>query len=906
MNKTIFDHREYKFIKIKNELKSIIIKDDKTNIASCCLAVGCGYYDEEIQGLAHFLEHMLFMGSKKYPNEDEYFKFISENGGTSNAYTTGDLTSYYFEINNNKLFECLDMLANFFIEPLLNKEAIDREINAVDSEHKKNINNDNWRTIQLIRNNIKDNHYAHGFSTGSVETLKIKNIYEKLCDFYNNYYSANNMYLIVIGNYDLNIMENKINEIFSLIPNKNVIKNRSKELPFNLPISIKATPIKKEHSLKYVFQIPKTKEDYKNKLMEFINYILLNENEDTMVCLLKNNNLAYSINGGIIEELSDYYLYILEIILTEKGINNIKEIEKIIQKYINLIFSNNKNLNKLYQQFKTIKQNSMNLFEITNNTDYIVNLCDTWCRNSHIPIDKILISNFFLDDNESLLEINKYYNYFCQKMTLIFSPNFINKEWNIDKWYGIKYKKYDQNILFCIKPLNLNLDLPKKNIFLDKIQVNKQNQKKEGIYPEIILEDKGIKVYHKYEINYDIPNIYFSLFIYINDLFVSHNNLNNYIYYVIKLECLNLIFNTLFYNVGEAGYNISLKLKNWGIKCVAYGYYQKFEKIIKLIRQIITLINKDNISEDVFNKIIDKLINKYENYKFLEPYLLVKNNSKNHIEYNNISEDLILNIIKKIKYNDFINHHKYLNNPTNYMTIFINGYCSKNDAIKFSKIIYDAYDKEKLNKLDKIEKINNYINLIPKNKEYIKQNYNINDSNSSVLYNIYIGNILDLKKYILLKMAHMIVSKEFFNILRTQQQLGYICKSYIRFMGEPTNYHIYYNLLIQSNHKDVETIKERINNFIHIIKNNIINHNKLLNHKIMETLKKNIIDELEKPFTNLLEDSLYYQEIIMIFENNKNIKKDLINLTNNLNKEDLINFIIHDLFNLFDIFAINK
>jgi len=64
--------------------------------------VNVGMLDEpsDREGLAHFLEHMLFLGTEKYPNYDEYDKFLSQNSGFSNAYTTHLETNYYFDCSN--------------------------------------------------------------------------------------------------------------------------------------------------------------------------------------------------------------------------------------------------------------------------------------------------------------------------------------------------------------------------------------------------------------------------------------------------------------------------------------------------------------------------------------------------------------------------------------------------------------------------------------------------------------------------------------------------------------------------------------------------------------------------------------------------------------------------------------
>lgn len=62
----------------------------------------------ELPGLAHFLEHMLFLGTEKYPEENDYSKYLAENGGSSNAYTARDHTNYYFDVSPSALKGALD------------------------------------------------------------------------------------------------------------------------------------------------------------------------------------------------------------------------------------------------------------------------------------------------------------------------------------------------------------------------------------------------------------------------------------------------------------------------------------------------------------------------------------------------------------------------------------------------------------------------------------------------------------------------------------------------------------------------------------------------------------------------------------------------------------------------------
>ncbi|CAN4107215.1 unnamed protein product [Withania somnifera] len=129
------DKRDYRRIVLPNNLEILLISDTETDkcAASMNVCVGAFSDPEGLEGLAHFLEHMLFYASEKYPIEDSYSKYITENGGSTNAFTSSKDTNYYFEVNADGFDEALDRFAQFFIKPLMSADATTREIKAVDS-----------------------------------------------------------------------------------------------------------------------------------------------------------------------------------------------------------------------------------------------------------------------------------------------------------------------------------------------------------------------------------------------------------------------------------------------------------------------------------------------------------------------------------------------------------------------------------------------------------------------------------------------------------------------------------------------------------------------------------------------------------------------------------------------------
>jgi len=148
-------------MKLENEMKVMLVHDEEVEKSAVCLFVGSGSLcdpqgkeegTKKIDGLAHFCEHMLFLGTKKYPIENTYKKFVKKNGGLSNAATGEDYTYYYFDVKNDHFAEGLEILCQFFKEPLFTETCTDREMNAVDNEYKMRLSNETRALIQIEKN----------------------------------------------------------------------------------------------------------------------------------------------------------------------------------------------------------------------------------------------------------------------------------------------------------------------------------------------------------------------------------------------------------------------------------------------------------------------------------------------------------------------------------------------------------------------------------------------------------------------------------------------------------------------------------------------------------------------------------------------------------------------------------
>ena len=187
------DHSSYKVLTLSNQLRVVLISDPDATQSAAAIDVNAGSLNDPVgvDGLAHFCEHMLFLGTKKYPNKSEYSNFLSANGGYDNAYTSSENTNYYFAVNLDALEGALDRFAQFFIAPLFLENSTFAEMNAVNSEYDKDLNVPGWKFFQLLKNVSNPQHPFSRFTIGSIGTLNISDIRQRLIEYYNTSYSAN-------------------------------------------------------------------------------------------------------------------------------------------------------------------------------------------------------------------------------------------------------------------------------------------------------------------------------------------------------------------------------------------------------------------------------------------------------------------------------------------------------------------------------------------------------------------------------------------------------------------------------------------------------------------------------------------------------------------------------------------
>ncbi len=326
------DTAQWRRMVLANGIKVLLLSDPKLNVSSAALAVDVGSLADPVdrQGLAHFLEHMLFLGTEKYPDASDFGAYLQQNGGYNNAYTADDRTNYFFEIRHEAFEGALDRFSQFFVAPLFDARFTEREMHAVASEHQKNLENDLWREEQLRTLAFTPGHPARHFGTGSTQTLAGVTR-DELVAFYRIHYGAERMTLVLTGRAGPDELEALAQRYFAAVP-------RLAQPPLSYPPDflprkaalrmLRMEPIKDLRQLHLLFPLPALQGDWPHKSAELLGYVLGNEGPGSLLARLKAEGLATRLSAGASSPTAQYAAFELQIGLTPQGL---REVPRVLQ-----------------------------------------------------------------------------------------------------------------------------------------------------------------------------------------------------------------------------------------------------------------------------------------------------------------------------------------------------------------------------------------------------------------------------------------------------------------------------------------------------------------------------------------------------------------------------------------------
>lgn len=819
------DDRQYKIITLQNSLTALLISDVTTDKASAAMDVNIGHLSDppSAPGLAHFLEHLLFMGTTKYPNENEYNVYLSNHGGSSNAYTDMESTNYYFDVASDGLEGALDRFAQFFICPLFLKNTTEKELQAVDSEHGKNLQSDSWREFQLSKFLASKDHPFSKFGSGNLKTLKTipeekgLDIRKLLLEFHEKYYSANIMKLVVLGKESIEDLEKMVSTCFSPVTNHNLIKPVFPGNPYGpkeLCKQVSIVPVKEgTKSLKINFPTREVDTLYRQKPTHYISHLIGHEGQGSILQLLKDKGWANELSAGVSRNCSDWGCFSITIDVTDNGLEHYHDIITIVFAYLSLLKKQGVQ-RWIHDETATVASCSFRFLSKRNPIDYTCSLANAM---QIYPKEYVLAGPYKIYEYDESL-IHEFLDYFTPENMILYvtSKTFEGKTNLKEEWYQTEYNLEDLDQDLCHKWSNATCDDPESVAYgLHLPEQNNMIASDFTLYshspdfpqnePKLLLHTNRCNLFYKPENVFNMPKV--NIMTMLRTKVASTMSVYESVLALLWAQIVDEHSSDFTYLASMASLHSSIVHVQRGIELTVSGYNHKVHIFLQRIVQTMKDVPA-KLEQPLFERVKDKISKEYQNFMYAQPYQHAFYAADLCLETSKWSIEDKMMVLEKVTMEDVIHFSKRLLSSF-YMEILVHGNVSVQGAKDISSILLDGLDPSpppaSIIPALRVVELEKGKTVVHRMKEP-----NEGNTNSCIEFLLQIGP-LDLKDVSILALLHQLLKEPAFNELRTNEQLGYIVHTSIKTNGDDVKGLLF---LIQSDSFDPIYMDERIEEFL--------------------------------------------------------------------------------------------
>jgi secreted Zn-dependent insulinase-like peptidase len=610
------DDNLYRYLTLDNGLAVLIISDPESDKAAASLdvAVGSGDDPADREGLSHFLEHMLFLGTEKYPDPGEYQQFIKSHGGSHNAFTAFQDTNYFFDIEAEFLEPALDRFAQQFSAPLFTEALVERERRAVHSEFSASLKDDGRRIYSARKAVANPDHAFSQFAVGNLSTLEDTTdnpLRPDLVEFWKQHYSANIMTLAVYGPQTLDELEAIVRPRFTRIENRNLEpKDHSRPIfaPSDLPRRLEVESLKDIRHLSLTFPIPSQRQHYLSKPDRYVASLLGHEGPGSLFDVLRKAGLVESLSAGTGMDTGHQSTFEISMTLTEDGLKKQDTISSLAFDYIRKVRSEGISKRR-FKEMQTLAEIDFRFRERPSPIQLVSRIS---MQMHHVPPEDVLrapwvMENYAPELYEELLSDLQPEN----ALVTVVSPATLPGQVQQTNWYETAYRVSDFRPGSLKKPdvpkLSAQLGLPEPNPFIPEELGMVQGETMELPVQIARSEDSAMPVWYARDKRFGTPraNIFVSL-----RSPATPASARNHVMTQLLVDAINANLNAYAYPAREAGLNYSVYPHLRGVTVRVGGYS---DKLATLLSRILEEIADPAIDRQRFQiaqqKILDSLRN---------------------------------------------------------------------------------------------------------------------------------------------------------------------------------------------------------------------------------------------------------------------------------------------------------
>lgn len=879
INKSPNDKAIYQGIKLDNGMEVLLISDENANKSLMSAIIPIGSMEDPVsqQGLAHYLEHMILMGSKNYPETNSLDKFLNQNGGMNNASTASHRTAYYLQVNNDAFSEAVTRMADTLAFPLLSESNAKKEVNAVNAEMIRAKSSDGHLLRSVVLATSNPAHPSTKFAVGNSQTLSDKpesKLQDELEKFYQENYSANLFKVVLYSNQSIEQMAKLAVNTLGKMENKNLSVPKINEPLYreeDKSVIVQYKPIKPNKMLAISFDFPSDEMHFKHKSGEYLAYVLNNNTEGTLSDYLIKQGLSDSgIEAVPVSNIGrDRGSFTIYALLTDKGLE-----EK--DRVISLIFQQIENIKRQGIQesyFNEVKESLKQDFQhlqIEKNMDFVEFITD---QMLHFPLENVIDEPYVAEimDRDAIEAKLAGMNLENARILLVSDKAETDqKSPYFEAGYSITKISPEQKQKWLDFSQNPPLNLPELNpYFTTDFSLN--NVEKDLTKPKLIQDEVGNLVY-------GMPSVHFA-----NEpkakIGVGFNirprkdDLKTAVAASILGYMNNLAQTKLDFQSSVAGMNLGLNPSRNGLAITAEGYTQHLGKLmLDSVKQFTTF----ELSEDILlqakqrlHQALDRsekenslnqanaIVNRFASYPYFE---IAKQRE--------MIDQITLEDIQEVR-------RRILNESTGFKMLSV-GNLSNEQISSLAEQLQAVIKNKKF-----ANTTGQYVDIGSSQR---KLNFiqNVPNEDNALLMVFIPNGYAELEGFVRARLLRDIISRWYFDDLRTDKQLGYVVYATNTSIGKSSGL----QFMVQSPNTTLAGISE---------------HNERFFKQSFERLQNLSDDEFVKYRASLVEKLQYkpeslseeYAEFSIDFGRN-NAKFDrlqqVIDLTKGLTKADIVDF----------------
>ncbi|EMB7842636.1 insulinase family protein [Vibrio vulnificus] len=874
------DTHHYRYLTLDNQLRVLLISSEDATKSAAALAVNVGHFDDPIEreGLAHYLEHMLFLGTEKYPKVGDFQSYINQHGGSNNAWTGTEHTCFFFDVSANVFEKALDRFSQFFVAPLFNEEALDKERQAVESEYRLKLNDDSRRFYQVNKEVVNPNHPFAKFSVGNLETLNDRDgisIRQEIVDFYRTHYSSDLMTLTIYGPQSLDQLQTWAEEKFGSITN-NHLAGKSIAVPISdensTGILVNIEPLKEIRKLIMTFPLPGMDHHYSTKPLSYFAHLLGYEGEGSLMLKLKHKNWVTSLSAGGGAAGSNYRDFTVSCTLTKDALAHTDEIIQAVFQYIRLIKAEGLEEWR-YKEKQAVLESAFRFQEPSRPLDMVSHLV---INMQHYAAEDTIYGDYKMAKYDEAL-LRSLFDYFTVENLRV---TLIAKGFEADKeaaWYFTPYRvtpfsgEQKQNYA-QINP-GWGFELPARNPFIC-YELDPNPLEADETLPQLIEDLEGFRLWHLQDTEFKVPKGV--LYVAIDSPHAVSSAKN-----IVKTRlCVEMFLDSLAketYQAEIAGMGYNMYAHQGGVTLTLSGFSQKLPQLLEMILK--RFATRD-FSPIRFDNIKKQLLRSWRNSAQDRPISQLFNAMTGILQPNNPPFSKLIEALQEIEVEELAEFVDEILAEL-HVEMFVYGDWQRQQAHDMATTLKNALRVKE----QRYEEALRPLIMLGANGSFQREVECGQQDSAVVIYH----QCEDTSPHsiALYSLANHLMSATFFHEIRTKQQLGYMVGT----GNMPLNKHPGIVLYVQSPNSAPAELVRSIDEFLNAFYMVLLE----LNEYQWHSSKRGLWNQISAPDTTLRSRA----QRLWVAIGNKDIefnqREKVLEELKNLTRADMIRFVVNEL-----------